>query len=109
SRTLVHATAQFFEIQHDRFVRAEQVGQDLVARTNVARALLLAAEEGPQALTQVLRQHAFEILQRGSAQLGVVGVKPAIGDLQWRRRQHERQQREDVRETLPRTILQELV
>ena len=59
SGTLVHALAQLFEVQHDRFIRSQQVGKDFVPRADVARPLLFAAEERPQTLTQVLRQYAF--------------------------------------------------
>ena len=41
--------------------------------------------------------------------LGIVGMEAAIRDLQRGSRQHERQQREDVRQALPRAILQKLV
>src|SRR4030095_4427460 len=51
----------------------------------------------------------FQILERGAAQSRVIGMKASIGNLQRGRWQDERKQREDVRPTLSRALLQELV
>ena len=66
-------------------------------------------EERPQPLADRRRQHAFEVLERRALQVLVVGVQAAKRDLQRLARQHQRQQREDVREALARPVAHELV
>ena len=68
-----------------------------------------ALDEGPQPLTDRRRQHAFEILQRGPLQLLVVRIEAAKRNLQRLSRQHQRQQREDVREAFTGPRPDELV
>ena len=67
------------------------------------------ADKRPEALANVGRQHAFKILERGAPKDRIVRMEPSIGNLQRRCRKHERQQREDVRETLVGPVLEELV
>src|SRR5690242_4420901 len=56
----VDATTQFLQIQHDRFVGPQQVGQDLFTGAAIAGGWCAAADERAEPLTDVLRQHALE-------------------------------------------------
>jgi hypothetical protein len=66
-------------------------------------------EKRPQRLTNSGRQHAFEILERRSSQLPVLGMKAPERNLERFPRQHQRKQREDVREALAGAVADELV
>src|SRR4029077_3322591 len=87
----------FFEVQHDRMVRAQEFGHHFFPWTRRARHRA-ALDEGPQPLTDRRRQHAFEVLQRSPLQLLVVRIEAAKRNLQRLSRQHQREQREYVRE-----------
>ncbi len=66
-------------------------------------------ERRPEARANGRRQHAVQVLERRAAQVRVVGMQAAQGGLYRIGRQDERQQREDVRETLAGASLHELV
>ena len=108
-RSRPRAPSQLLEVQHDGFVRAQEVGKDLVAGSTVTLLPWAVAQERPQAIADVGRQDTFEVLECRSAQSRVVGMKAAIRDLQRSRGEYEREQREDMSQTLPCAVLQELV
>ena len=98
-----------FEVQHDRVIRSEQVGEDLLAAATVLPAGRWSSRNGQSGSRTDRRQHALEILERGAAKVLIVGVQPAKGDLQRLGRQHEREQREDVRQALAGAAPDEVV
>src|SRR5262249_46943832 len=99
---------ELFEVQRDRMVRAQKLGHDFFAWTRRARDGA-PLDERPEPLADRRRQHAFEILQRSPLQLLVVRVEAAKRNLQRLSRQHQRQQREDVREAFTGPRPNELV
>ena len=67
----------------------------------------LAVHKPPQRLADIAWQRLLQILEGRAAQLTIVGLEASIGDLQRLAQQHQRQQREDVRQTLIRIIVEE--
>ena len=65
TRSAPGPTPQLLEVQHDRMVRPQQVGEDLVARARRARRRAAILEKRPQPLADRRREHAFQILERG--------------------------------------------
>jgi hypothetical protein len=66
-------------------------------------------EKRPVCVANLGRENAFEILERRSSELSVVGVQAAKRNLQGLSRKNQRQEREDVGEALAGTIAYELV
>src|SRR6187397_2925346 len=61
------ASSQLLEVEHDRFVRTQEVGEDLIARPAVLRLPRPIADKRPQAIANVRRQHAFQVFERRAA------------------------------------------
>jgi hypothetical protein len=66
---------QLLEVQHDGLVRPEQIRDDFLTGSLGPAAGALVFEKRPEPLTNVGRQHAFEVFEGGSAQSLVVGVE----------------------------------
>ena len=101
---------QLLEVQHDRLVRAQQIREDLVARPRRARR---PARRLRGTATAAARIGGGSTPSRYSSAVPcrclIVGVQAAKRDLQRLARQHQRQQREDVREALAGAVPHELV
>src|SRR4029450_2548592 len=93
---LLHLTApfQFLEIDLNRLVRPQQIGEYFIARPCWPVDRAAAPQIRPERLPNGCRQDAFQVLERRTLQVLVVGVKAPKRNLKRLARQHEGQQRE---------------